>query len=73
MGELGWLGMRIPEAQGGSGLSMTSLVPLAEEFGRALVSGPFTASAVTAAAMLRSAGGELASGARSQGSNPWQT
>jgi alkylation response protein AidB-like acyl-CoA dehydrogenase len=61
MGELGWLGMRIPEVYGGSGLTMTSLVPLAEEFGRALVSGPFTASAVTAAAMLRSAGGELAS------------
>ena len=60
MAELGWLGMRIPEAYGGSGLSMTDLVPLAEEFGRALVSGPFTASAVTAAALLRAAGGECA-------------
>jgi alkylation response protein AidB-like acyl-CoA dehydrogenase len=60
MGELGWLGMRVPEACGGSGLSMTDLVPLAEEFGRALVSGPFTATAVSATAMLRAAGGELA-------------
>jgi alkylation response protein AidB-like acyl-CoA dehydrogenase len=60
MAELGWLGMRIPEAYGGSGLSMTDLVPLAEEFGRALVSGPFTASAVTAAALLHAAGGERA-------------
>jgi alkylation response protein AidB-like acyl-CoA dehydrogenase len=60
MGELGWLGMRIPEVCGGSGLSLTDLVPLAEEFGRALVSGPFTATAVSAAAMLRVAGGDLA-------------
>jgi alkylation response protein AidB-like acyl-CoA dehydrogenase len=61
MAALGWLGLRIPEAYGGSGLSMTDLVPLAEEFGRSLVSGPFTASSVTAAAMLHAAGGELAS------------
>lgn len=60
MGALGWLGLRIAEADGGSGLSLTDLVPLAEEFGRALVSGPCTASAVTSAAMLRCAGGELA-------------
>jgi alkylation response protein AidB-like acyl-CoA dehydrogenase len=60
MGELGWLGMRIPEAYGGSGLSLTDLVPLAEEFGRTLVSGPFTASAVTSVAMLRHASAELA-------------
>jgi alkylation response protein AidB-like acyl-CoA dehydrogenase len=60
MAELGWLGWCIPEAHGGSGLSLTDLVPLAEELGRALVSGPFTASAVTAAALLRAAGGELA-------------
>jgi alkylation response protein AidB-like acyl-CoA dehydrogenase len=60
MARLGWLGMRIPEAYGGSGLAITDLVPLAEEFGRALVSGPFTAAAVTAAALLRAAGGEHA-------------
>jgi alkylation response protein AidB-like acyl-CoA dehydrogenase len=60
MGRLGWLGLRIPEAHGGSGLWRTDLVPLAEECGRALVSGPFTASAVTSAAMLGSAGGDMA-------------
>jgi alkylation response protein AidB-like acyl-CoA dehydrogenase len=60
MGELGWLGMRVAESYGGSGLSLTDLVPLAEEFGRALVSGPFTASAVTSTALLRCGDGELA-------------
>lgn len=60
MGELGWLGMRIAEEYGGSGLSLTDLVPLAEEFGRALVSGPFTASSVTSAAMLRCTAGDQA-------------
>jgi alkylation response protein AidB-like acyl-CoA dehydrogenase len=60
MGDLGWLGMRIAEEHGGSGLNLTDLVPLAEEFGRALVSGPFTASVVTCAVMLRCAAGELA-------------
>ena len=57
MGALGWLGLRIPEAYGGSGLSLTDLVSLAEEFGWALVAGPFTASAVTAVALLRQADG----------------
>ena len=60
MGELGWLGMRIAEEYGGSDLALTDLVPLAEEFGRTLVSGPFTASAVTCAALLRCAGGDWA-------------
>jgi alkylation response protein AidB-like acyl-CoA dehydrogenase len=60
MGTLGWLGLRIPEAHGGSGLLLTDLVALAEEFGRALVSGPYTASAVTSAAVLCCAGGETA-------------
>jgi alkylation response protein AidB-like acyl-CoA dehydrogenase len=60
MGDLGWLGLRIAEEYGGSGLAITDLVPLAEEFGRALVSGPFTASAVTSATLLRCAAGSLA-------------
>lgn len=43
MGELGWLGLRIPEEQGGSGLGMLELVALAEELGSALAPEPFVA------------------------------
>jgi alkylation response protein AidB-like acyl-CoA dehydrogenase len=41
MGELGWLGLVFPEEYGGSGGTMMDLAVLLEEFGRALVPGPF--------------------------------
>jgi alkylation response protein AidB-like acyl-CoA dehydrogenase len=41
MGDLGWLGLVVPEEYGGSGGTMLDLVVLLEEFGRALVPGPF--------------------------------
>ncbi len=41
MGDLGWLGLVLPEEYGGSGGTMMDLVVLLEEFGRALVPGPF--------------------------------
>ena len=41
MGDLGWLGLVLPEEYGGSGATMMDLVVLLEEFGRALVPGPF--------------------------------
>jgi alkylation response protein AidB-like acyl-CoA dehydrogenase len=44
MGELGWLGIRIPEKFGGSGLGALELALAAEEVGRALAPIPFGSS-----------------------------
>ncbi len=46
MGELGWIGLVLPEEFGGSGGTMMDLVVLLEEFGRALVPGPFVPTVV---------------------------
>jgi alkylation response protein AidB-like acyl-CoA dehydrogenase len=46
MGDLGWLGLVLPEEYGGSGATMMDLVVLLEEFGRALVPGPFVPTVV---------------------------
>ncbi len=46
MAELGWLGLALPESYGGTGGTMMDLVVLLEEFGRALVPGPFVPTAV---------------------------
>jgi alkylation response protein AidB-like acyl-CoA dehydrogenase len=48
MAELGWLGLIVPEAFGGAGLSMLDLALLSEQLGRAVVPGPFLSSAVLA-------------------------
>ena len=37
---LGWLGLHVPEAQGGSGYSLEELVVVVEQFGRAVAPGP---------------------------------
>ena len=55
MGDLGWLGLVLPEEYG-SGATMMDLVVLLEEFGRALVPGPFVptvAASRTASAVGR--------------------
>lgn len=49
MAGLGWQGLMVPEAHGGSGFSYLDLCVLVEEFGRALVPGPFIPNAVCAA------------------------
>src|SRR3972149_7019445 len=41
MAEQGWTGLIVPEAYGGVGMTYLDLVILVEEFGRALVPGPF--------------------------------
>jgi alkylation response protein AidB-like acyl-CoA dehydrogenase len=46
MGDLGWLGLVLPEEYGGSGATMMDLVVLLEEFGRALVPGPYVPTVV---------------------------
>ena len=52
MGELGWLGIAIPEEFGGIGLSLTEVVPVAEQMGRALMGGPFLSTTLASQAIL---------------------
>ena len=53
MADLGWLGLHLPEAQGGSGFGLAELVLVVEAMGGAVAPGPFLptvwASAVIAA------------------------
>jgi len=52
MADLGWQGLMIPEEHGGAGFSFLDLAVLVEEFGRALVPGPFIPNQVAAAIIL---------------------
>lgn len=54
--ELGWTGMLIPEAHGGVEGTLTDMVVVAEEIGRAVMPGPFYATSVTGATLLSGAG-----------------
>ena len=56
MAEQGWMGLTIPEDQGGAGMSLCELVVLLEEFGRALVPGPFISTVVLGAVPIMEAG-----------------
>jgi alkylation response protein AidB-like acyl-CoA dehydrogenase len=64
MGELGWTGILLPEALGGSELGLDPALTLAEEFGQSLSPEPFVASAIIAGTLLAistaAAGAELA-------------
>ena len=46
MAELGWQGLRLPEAYGGTGAGLLELVILLEEMGRNIVPGPFFSTVV---------------------------
>src|SRR5918911_3019612 len=52
MSELGWTGMAIPEAYGGTGNAMTDLAVLFEELGAGPVPGPLFSSSVLCARIL---------------------
>jgi alkylation response protein AidB-like acyl-CoA dehydrogenase len=56
MAAQGWLGMIIPEQYGGTGMTFTDLIVLLEEFGRALVPGPFISTVVLGAMPILEAG-----------------
>lgn len=56
---LGWLGLHVPEAHGGSGYGLEELVVVVEQLGRAMAPGPFVPT-VIAAAVLASTGGLVA-------------
>lgn len=58
MAELGWLAATLPEGHGGLGGNGIDLAILMEQFGRALLAGPFVPSVVLAPAALRAAGAE---------------
>src|SRR5256884_2439587 len=51
MGELGWLGLTLPEAHGGSGLGMIETAILLEEMGRAALPGPYLPTVLSARAI----------------------
>jgi len=58
MAELGWQALIIPEQYGGQGFDFLDLIVLIEEFGRALVPGPFIPTAVGGAIALLEAGSD---------------
>jgi alkylation response protein AidB-like acyl-CoA dehydrogenase len=54
--ELGWPGLLVPTALGGSEASLADVIVLVEAMGRACVPGPYVASAVVATTVLLGAG-----------------
>ena len=58
LGELGWLGLALPEAAGGSGMSFLDLCLLIEEMGYACVPSPFADVTAGSGPLLAEAGGE---------------
>lgn len=56
MAELGWLGIAVPEDQGGAGARFLDRMVLVEEMGRALLPSPYFTSAVLSGELLSSAG-----------------
>jgi alkylation response protein AidB-like acyl-CoA dehydrogenase len=58
MAQQGWMGLIIPEEYGGTGMNICELVVLLEEFGRALVPGPFIPTVVLGGVPIMEAGTE---------------
>ncbi|MEL6414049.1 MAG: acyl-CoA dehydrogenase family protein [Pseudomonadota bacterium] len=52
MADLGWLGIAIPEDQGGLGLELADLVPIVEAMGKHLMNSPFVPTTLAAQAIL---------------------
>jgi alkylation response protein AidB-like acyl-CoA dehydrogenase len=52
MADQGWMGLIIPEPYGGVGMGFLDLMVLTEEFGRALVPGPFLPTCLATIAIL---------------------
>jgi len=61
LGNLGWLGLHIPEEHGGSGFGLPELAVVAEEFGRAVAPGPFVPSVIASAVLAAAAPPDVAS------------
>ena len=58
MAQQGWMGLIIPEEHGGTGMNLCELVVLLEEFGRALVPGPYISTVVLGAVPIMEAGND---------------
>jgi len=59
MGEMGWIGLRLPEEAGGAGLGMAESCALLEELGRALLPEPLVAGALSARLLAAAGDGTL--------------
>lgn len=59
MGEMGWIGLRVPEALGGAGLGLGEACALAEELGAALVPEPLIPATLSAGLLAAAGGGPL--------------
>jgi hypothetical protein len=57
--ELGWLGLHLPEAHGGSGYGLPELVVVVEEFGANVAPGPFVPTVVASATIAAAASAEV--------------
>ncbi len=55
LAELGWLGLHLPEAHGGSGYGLEEAAIVAEQFGRHLVPGPAVPTMIAAATIAATA------------------
>jgi alkylation response protein AidB-like acyl-CoA dehydrogenase len=64
MCEMGWPGLRLPEAEGGSGLGVAAACALAEELGQGLVPEPLIPCAAAAAMLSGDARASLLAGER---------
>jgi alkylation response protein AidB-like acyl-CoA dehydrogenase len=69
LAELGWTGLLVPEAHGGSGTGLLEMCVVLEQMGRIPLPGPFFSSSVAATLAARALGAtellaDLASGAR---------
>jgi alkylation response protein AidB-like acyl-CoA dehydrogenase len=51
LSDLGWLGLHIPEAHGGSGFGVPELVTVIEALGRAVAPGPFVPTSIASAVL----------------------
>jgi alkylation response protein AidB-like acyl-CoA dehydrogenase len=62
LADLGWLGLHVPEAQGGSGYGLEELVVVVEELGRAVAPGPFVPTVIASAVLVAAGDTELVPG-----------
>ncbi|MGR3636581.1 MAG: acyl-CoA dehydrogenase family protein [Shimia sp.] len=58
MAEMGWMGIALPEDVDGADFGFRAAGLIAEEMGKNLTAGPFVSTAVLAATILRTAGGD---------------
>jgi alkylation response protein AidB-like acyl-CoA dehydrogenase len=54
MTELGWLGINVPEAYGGLGMGLASVVPVVESMGQYLMGSPYSQTVLLAEALVSS-------------------